>query len=111
MSSQRACIELAGKQFIVGEGDLIKVPSFSLKKFTSDNNGVYKTDKVLAILTDNSIKVGTPYIQSAQALFKVEKTVKGKKVVVFKFKKRKGYHKKIGHRQQYHIIKVVGVQI
>ncbi|MCR2044998.1 50S ribosomal protein L21 [Anaerosalibacter massiliensis] len=96
-----AVIETGGKQYRVEEGDTIFV-----EKLNADNGEQISFDKVLVLSKDNDLVVGKPYIEDA----KVEGTVldqgKGKKIVVFKYKAKKNYRKKQGHRQPYTKVKV-----
>lgn len=115
----KACVQFGAHQFVVKQGDTIRVPKTGelegasgedeSSKKSSKNSGLSQTDNVLAIITAEGIRVGAPYVENASVQYKVVGHVKGKKVIAFKFKKRKGYHKKQGYRQSYMILNVVGV--
>ena len=95
-----ALIEFAGKQFRVEEGDSIKVP------FIDDKVGSKVTiDKILYLDDGKNKTVGNPLVKDVKIDGKIESHGRGRKVVVFKFKRRKGYQKKNTHRQEYSIIK------
>ena len=96
-----ALIEFAGKQFKVEEGESIKVP------YIDDKVGSNVTiDKILYLDDGKNKTVGDPLIKGIQINGEIESHVRGKKVVVFKFKRRKGYQKKNTHRQEYSMLKV-----
>ncbi len=99
-----AIIETGGKQYKVSEGDVIKV-----EKLGVEENTAYTFDKVLAV-NDGNLKVGKEVANS-----KVTATVlangKGKKIIVYKYKPKKGYHKKQGHRQQYTSLKIEKINL
>ena len=91
-----AIIETGGKQLQVEVGQSIFV-----EKLEANEGDVVEFDKVL-VYSDKSIKVGTPYIKGAKVTAKVEKQGKAKKIVIFKYKAKKGAsHRKQGHRQPY----------
>ena len=90
-----AIIETGGKQLKVEAGDTIFV-----EKLDVEAGEKYVFDKVLAIGV-KSIKLGAPYIEGATVDATVEKQGKGKKIIVYKYKPKKHYHKKQGHRQPY----------
>jgi len=93
-----AVIETGGKQYKVTEGDEINVEKLQ----DIDENGKITFSNVLLVVGDNKeVVVGNPYIENASVVGKVLREEKGKKVIVFKFKRRKGYKKKKGHRQTY----------
>jgi large subunit ribosomal protein L21 len=96
-----ALVEFAGKQFKVEEGSQIKVP-FLTEKVGSK----VSLNKVLYFDNDNDKVVGTPFIDGMAIDAKIEKHGKDSKVIVFKFKRRKGYQKKSGHRQRYSILTI-----
>ncbi len=94
-----AVIETGGKQYIVKEGDVIKVEKLPVEE------GEIEFDKVLMV----GDKVGTPYVEGAKVKAEAVRIGKAKKVVVFKFKRRKGYSKKQGHRQLFSEVKITQI--
>ena len=91
-----AIIETGGKQYKVAEGDVIRV-----EKLAVTEGQDYDFDKVLVIAKDNDVTVGTPYVSGAKVAASVLGEGKEKKVVVYKYKSKKGFHKKKGHRQPF----------
>lgn len=91
-----AVIETGGKQYRVQEGDTIFVEKLGV----GDDEAV-EFGKVVALGGDEEFKVGTPYVEGARVLGKAVKTGKAKKIIVFKYKSKKNYHKRKGHRQPY----------
>lgn len=91
-----AIIETGGKQYRVQEGDTLYV-----EKLPADDGSSVEITNVLAVEKDGQIQVGTPYVAGARVILKVDKHGKGKKIIVFKFKKKKNYRRKQGHRQPY----------
>ncbi|MDO4766518.1 MAG: 50S ribosomal protein L21 [Eubacteriales bacterium] len=91
-----AIIETGGKQYKVAAGDVIQVEKLGLEA-----NQSVTFDKVLLVSNDGNITVGKPYIESATVTGKVDLNGRGQKIVVFKYKPKKGYHKKQGHRQSF----------
>ena len=89
-------IKTGGKQFKVDKGDVIKVEMIS-----GEVGELVKFNDVLALGEGEEIKVGTPYVDGAAVVGKILRQAKDKKVIVFKKKKRKGYSRKAGHRQQF----------
>lgn len=90
-----AIIETGGKQLKVEEGQTIYV-----EKLNAETGDTFNFDKVLFVGGD-SVKVGAPTVEGATVSAKVEKHGKGKKITVVKFKRRKNYSRKQGHRQPY----------
>ncbi|HEX6595156.1 MAG TPA: 50S ribosomal protein L21 [Bacillota bacterium] len=90
-----AIIETGGKQVKVVEGQEIFV-----EKMDANENDSITFDKVLLVGGDD-IKVGTPYVDGATVTAKVEKHGRQKKITVFKYKPKKNYSRKQGHRQPY----------
>lgn len=91
-----AVIETGGKQYQVKAGDVVFVEKLALE---ADQTVVF--DKVIAVGGENGLTVGTPYVAGATVSAKVLKQTKGKKVIVYRYKSKKGYHKKQGHRQPF----------
>lgn len=91
-----AIIETGGKQYRVQEGDVVFV-----EKLTAEVGEAVVFDKVLAVSTDEELTVGTPAVAGASVNAKVLGHGKDKKIIVFKYKPKKGYRRKQGHRQPY----------
>jgi len=101
-----AIIKTGGKQYLVREGDVLRV-----EKLNAEEGTEVSFDEVLAINNNESLKVGTPTIEGAKVEARVIKHGKGKKITVFKYKPKKNYRKKQGHRQpftQVQISKIMG---
>lgn len=101
-----AVIRTGGKQYRVNEGDVLKV-----EKLTADEGATIEFEEVLAISKDDGLLVGTPLVEGAKVAAKVLGHGKAKKVIVFKYKPKKDYRKKQGHRQPYtevQITKIIG---
>ncbi len=94
-----AIIATGGKQYKVSEGDIIKV-----EKLDVEAGNTVTFDQVIAI-SDGSLKVGAD-VASANVTATVMEQGRGKKVVVYKYKRKTGYHKKNGHRQAYTQVKI-----
>ncbi len=95
-----AIIATGGKQYKVSEGDIIRV-----EKLGVEAGETVTFDQVLAV-SDSDMKVGTPTVAGATVTASVVENGKGKKVIVYKYKRKSGYHKKNGHRQQYTAVKI-----
>ena len=91
-----AIIETGGKQYKVAEGDTLFI-----EKLPVEAGEAVTFDKVLAVIDGDNLTVGTPVVEGAKVDASVVKNGKGKKVIVFKYKPKKGYHKRQGHRQPY----------
>ena len=90
-----AIIATGGKQYKVAEGDIIKV-----EKLGVEAGETYTFDQVLAVNSDKLV-VGNPTVEGATVTASVIGDGKAKKVVVYKYKPKKGFHKKNGHRQPF----------
>lgn len=92
-----AIINTGGKQYKVSEGDLLKV-----EKITADLDSIVELTDVLAVSSgDGELTLGSPLVEGARVTAKVIAHGKAKKIVVFKFKAKKDYRKKQGHRQPF----------
>ncbi|MCI9276686.1 50S ribosomal protein L21 [bacterium D16-50] len=94
-----AIIATGGKQYKVSEGDVIRV-----EKLDVEAGSVVTFDQVIAV-SDGSLKVGEA-VSGATVSATVMEQVRGKKIIVYKYKRKTGYHKKQGHRQLYTKIKI-----
>ncbi len=91
-----AVVETGGKQYRVAEGDTILV-----EKLDGAVGDQITLDKVLLVNKDGKVTVGTPTVADAKVIAKVDEQGRSKKIVVFKYKAKKNYRKKTGHRQPY----------
>ena len=94
-----AIIATGGKQYKVSEGDIIKV-----EKLDAEAGATVTFDQVIAV-SDGTLKVGAD-VENASVAATVMEQGRGKKVIVYKYKSKKDYHRTIGHRQQYTTIRV-----
>ena len=99
-----AIIETGGKQYRVAEGDVLTV-----EKLAVEDGAQVELDKVLLLSKDGDVQVGAPYIEGAKVFGEVVESGKGKKVIIFKYKAKKDYRRKNGHRQPYTLVKVTGI--
>jgi len=95
-----ALVEFKGKQYKAEKGALLKVDKIDAEPGTAVN-----IDTVLLVSGD-SVKVGNPYVNGAKVSATVESHGKDNKIIVFKYKPKKDYRRKQGHRQQFSIIKI-----
>lgn len=91
-----AIIETGGKQYKVQEGDVVFI-----EKLVAEEGSVVTFDKVLAVAKEESLDFGSPLVKDASVNGKVLGHGKEKKIIIFKYKPKKGYRKKQGHRQPY----------
>ena len=99
-----AIIETGGKQYKVQSGDVIKV-----EKLNADAGTSYTFDKVLVLLDGEGSVFGKPHIAGATVTGQVIGDGKAKKVIVYKYKSKKGFHKKKGHRQPFTSVKIESI--
>ncbi len=99
-----AIIETGGKQYKVQNGDQIRV-----EKLDAEIGSTVVFDKVLAAGEGSDIKVGTPYLDGLTVEADVVESGKGDKVIIFKYKAKKDYRKKQGHRQPYTLVEITSV--
>ncbi|MDF2927297.1 MAG: ribosomal protein [Paenibacillaceae bacterium] len=100
-----AVIETGGKQYKVAQGDVLYI-----EKLEAAEGDVVKFDRVLLVSKEDGLVVGSPLVAGASVSAKVEKHGKEKKIIVFKYKPKKNYRKKQGHRQPYTKIVIEGIQ-
>ncbi len=100
-----AVIQTGGKQYKVSTGDEIKV-----EKLNAEIGDIIILDKVLMVSDNSDINVGSPYLKNFLVKARILRHEKGKKIIVFKYKRRKNYKRKKGHRQYYSIIKIENIE-
>ena len=100
-----ALVEFLGKQYKAEKGATLKVD-----KIDAEPGAAVNIDTVLLVSGD-TVTVGTPYVQGAKVSAIVESHEKDDKIIVFKYKPKKDYRRKHGHRQQYSIIKIGDISV
>ncbi|HDQ26648.1 MAG TPA: 50S ribosomal protein L21 [bacterium] len=101
-----AIVEIAGKQYKITEGASINVDKLG------DGKKEVTIDKILLLVTDKEVKIGNPTVSGVTITAQADsKEVKGPKVVVFKWKRRKGYRKKQGHRHKFTKLKINKIEV
>ncbi|MFZ5973448.1 MAG: 50S ribosomal protein L21 [Bacteroidota bacterium] len=99
-----AIVDIAGKQFKVAKDQYIYAP-----KMDGEAGTAVSFDKVLLVDNNGQVEVGAPTVKGVKVSGKILEHVKGNKVIVFKKKRRKGYAKKNGHRQQFTKVQIENI--
>lgn len=99
-----AVIETGGKQYRVEEGDILTVEKLSVAE-----GEMVTFDKVLLVSGEEGIKVGKPYLEDVKVEGEVLFHGKGRKIIVFKYKPKKNYRRKQGHRQPFTKVKITKI--
>lgn len=99
-----AIIQTGGKQYRVAAGDVLDV-----EKLESEVGGKTTFSEVLLVSNGSNVSVGAPFVAGATVEAEIVDQHKGDKVVAFKFKRRKGYHRTVGHRQPLTRLKITGI--
>ena len=100
-----AVIKTGGKQYLVSPGQKIKI-----EKLPQKEGEEVVFDKVLLLEKGKKLEIGRPYVKGAKVISKVIKQGKAKKVIVFKYKPKKRYKKKKGHRQPYTEVEILKIE-
>ncbi|WP_296668026.1 MULTISPECIES: 50S ribosomal protein L21 [unclassified Treponema] len=100
-----ALFEYKGKQYKAEKDALIQVD-----KIDAEDGAKITIDSVLLVSDGDAVKVGTPYVNGAKIEVEVENSFRDKKILVYKYKAKKDYHRLIGHRQEYTNIRVKNIQ-
>ena len=99
-----AVIQTGGKQYRVAAGDVVRV-----EKLGAEEGTEMELDKVLMIADGDNVKVGTPYVEGGKVSATVKSNGRAKKVKIVKFRRRKQYLKRQGHRQSYTELQITGI--
>ncbi len=101
-----AVVASGGKQYKVREGDVLRV-----EKLPVEVGGPVTFDKVLLYSDGENLRIGTPDLDNAKVSGHVVEQGKARKIIVFKFKRRKGYRRKLGHRQTFTAVKIDNITV
>ena len=96
-----AVLETGAKQYRVAAGDTLEVERLDVAA-----GQPVTFDKVLLVNNDGKVVVGTPTVAQASVVADVVSHIRGPKLIAFKMKRRKGYHRKVGHRQELTVVKI-----
>ena len=96
-----AVLETGGKQYRVAPGDTLEI-----ERLAVEAGQPHTFDRVLLVNNDGRVAVGSPTVPEASVIVDVVEHKRGAKVVAFKMKRRKGYHKTIGHRQELTVVRI-----
>jgi len=99
-----AVLETGGKQYRVVEGDTL-----TIERLETEAGKPVTFDRVLLVSNDGKVSVGAPTVDGAKVVADVIEHKRGDKVTTFKMKRRKGYHKTIGHRQELTVVKITNI--
>jgi large subunit ribosomal protein L21 len=99
-----AVIHTGGKQYRVAEGDVIEV-----EKLDFEAGAEAKFDEILLVSNDAGVSIGAPHVAGAAVTAEVVEQAKADKVIAFKFKRRKGYHRTVGHRRKITRLKIKSI--
>lgn len=100
-----AVIETGSKQYRVTAGDTIRV-----EKLSAEAGQTVTFDRVLLVQNDGQVTVGSPTVANATVEADVLGEEKADKVIAFKMRRRKGYHRKVGHRQRHTVLKIKDIK-
>lgn len=104
MSSGYAVIKTGGKQYRVSQGDRLRV-----EKLAGNVGDTVTLSEVLLVGAGEGVKVGAPLVASAKVEAKIVAQDRGKKIIIFKFRRRKNYRRKSGHRQPFTALEITGI--
>jgi large subunit ribosomal protein L21 len=100
-----AVFSTGGKQYRATTGDIVKV-----EKLEAEAGATVELDQVLMVGEGEDVAVGTPFVDGGKVTAKVVEHGRGNKVKIIKFKRRKQYMKKMGHRQSYTALEITGIE-
>lgn len=100
-----AVVQTGGKQYRVAEGDTLRV-----EKLSANEGDSVELDRVLLIADGEEVKVGTPYVDGGAVTATVKSHGRGDKVSIIKFRRRKHYMRRAGHRQWYTELQITGIK-
>ncbi|MGB1699050.1 MAG: 50S ribosomal protein L21 [Nannocystaceae bacterium] len=102
--SEQAIIKTGGKQYRISKGEKVRID-----RIEGDEGAGVEFDQVLFVGAGDDAKIGTPIIAGAKVSAEIVKQGRGPKLIVYKFRRRKNYRRKRGHRQHFTEIKITGI--
>jgi large subunit ribosomal protein L21 len=96
-----AVLETGSKQYRVTAGDTLEV-----ERLDVEAGKPFTFDRILLVNSDGKLTVGSPTVAAASVVADVVEHIRGEKKVAWKMKRRKGYHRKVGHRQELTVVKI-----
>ena len=110
-STVYAIIEDSGKQYKVSEGDVLRIDLVDPDALAASDKPM-EFDRILLVADGEKVTVGTPLVEGAKVIAEVvHDKVAGEKVRSFKYKRRKGYHRAVGHRQKYTEVRITRIEV
>ena len=100
-----AVIKTGGKQYRVAKGDEVKV-----EQLQGEVGDEVAFDQVLLTSNGENVEVGKPFLENSKVVGRIARQGKNKKIVVFKYKRRKGYRRKKGHRQHFTLVRIEDIK-
>jgi|SRR4051812_19840581 large subunit ribosomal protein L21 len=101
-----AVLETGSKQYRVSTGDRLEIERLAIEA-----GQPVTFDRVLLVNDEGKLSIGSPTVANASVLANVVEHIRGEKKIAFKMKRRKGYHKTIGHRQELTVVKIQEIKI
>ena len=101
-----AVIETGSKQYRVAAGDELRI-----ERLETEAGQPVTFDRVLLVSNEDRVSVGSPTVPNASVVADVVEHVRGPKVVAFKMRRRKGYHRTVGHRQEQTVVKIKEIKL
>jgi large subunit ribosomal protein L21 len=101
-----AVVQTGGKQYKVSEGDLVRV-----ERLNGEVGDEVRIGEVLMASDDKGIQIGTPHLAKAHVVGRIVEQDRARKIIVFKHKRRKGYRRKMGHRQPYTCLRIDKIEL
>lgn len=99
-----AVIATGGKQYRVSEGDVIQI-----EKLSADEGSDVSFDNILMVGEGDDVKIGAPYVDGCKVTATVQSQMRGKKIEIVKFRRRKHHQKRTGHRQYLTKVQITGI--
>jgi large subunit ribosomal protein L21 len=101
-----AVLETGSKQYRVAAGDRLEI-----ERLEAEAGKPFTFDRVLMVNNDGKLTIGTPTVARASVVADVVKHIRGEKKVAFKMKRRKGYHRTVGHRQELTVVQIKEIKL